>query len=50
MVPTVPNKPVERTAHLAGFFGFCGIVAGGPPLTAGVRPKFHRRGKEGCLG
>ena len=37
MVPTVPNKPVERTAHLADFFGFCCTVAGGPPFTSGVR-------------
>jgi len=43
MVPTVLNKPVERTAHLAGFFGFCGIVAGEPPLTASVRQQEEGR-------
>ena len=32
-----PNQALERTAPSAGFVALRGVVAWGPPLTAGVR-------------
>ena len=50
LVETAPCPYPTRTAHSTGSVAGGGRYRCGPQLTAGVRPKFHRSGKEVCPG